>query len=494
MFNPDFYPTPPEVAALMLDPLDLRGRTVLEPSAGKGDLVRECLARGAEKVLYCELEPQLQRIVTGIDQAHYLTADFLQLEAFHVATVDLIVMNPPFSNGAAHLLHAWRIAQAGCQIACLLNSGTLNHWHRGDDRRELQPLIEAYGSVQALGDCFRQAERTTNVDVSLVRLRKPGEPSGDSGEFDGFFIGPDDVEAEGQGLIRYNLARDLVNRYVTACKIFDEQLATAARLQTVLDGVYEPKGTGIAVLITENGVPRAANDFRKDLQRQFWEWVIKQMGLERTATSQLQKDIAKFVEQQAHVPFTMTNIYRMLEIVVGTHEQRMDKAVIEVFDEFTKYTKENRWGVEGWVTNEQYLFGKKFIVNYLVEPNWSGGTVSMKWGGRRTQVADLIKALCSICGKSYDAMKDPAEGYDRLEPGVWMDWGFFRFKVYKKGTGHFEFKDLDDWARLNQRVAKIRGWVLPEQLGKRRPRGKASSTGKRSAAAVAAPVREEVAA
>jgi hypothetical protein len=32
MFNPDFYPTPPEVAALMLDPLDLRGRTVLEPS------------------------------------------------------------------------------------------------------------------------------------------------------------------------------------------------------------------------------------------------------------------------------------------------------------------------------------------------------------------------------------------------------------------------------------------------------------------------------
>jgi len=28
MFNPDFYPTPPEVAATMLDPLDLRGRTV----------------------------------------------------------------------------------------------------------------------------------------------------------------------------------------------------------------------------------------------------------------------------------------------------------------------------------------------------------------------------------------------------------------------------------------------------------------------------------
>ena len=50
MFNSDFYPTPPDVAALMLDPLDLRGRVVLEPSAGSGNLVRECLERGAAEV------------------------------------------------------------------------------------------------------------------------------------------------------------------------------------------------------------------------------------------------------------------------------------------------------------------------------------------------------------------------------------------------------------------------------------------------------------
>lgn len=477
MFNPDFYPTPPEVAAEMLDPLDLRGKTVLEPSAGSGNLVRECLERGAAEVLWCEKEPELRRIIHGRGQRH-LCGDFLQLQGADAATVDLIVMNPPFSAGARHLLHAWRIAPAGCQIVCLLNSGTLDHWHRGDDRRELQPLIEAYGSVQPLGDCFRQAERTTNVQVSMVRLRKPGEPESGADEFDGFFMGPDDVEAEGQGLIPYNLARDLVQRYVGACKIFDEQLATAARLSTLLDGVYAPKTEGrwgdsrssIAVLITENGIPRAKNEFCKDLQRQLWMNVINRMGLERTATSQLQKDIATFVEQQAHVPFTMRNIYRMLEIVVGTHEQRIDKAVVEVFDEFTKHTKENRWGVEGWATNEQYLFGKKFIVNDLAEPDWSGGTATISWGNRRTQVADLIKALCSICGKSFEAMKDPACGYNGLEPGVWQEWGFFRFKVFKKGTGHFEFKDLDDWARLNQRVAKIKGYVLPEQM--KRPRAR----------------------
>ena len=33
-----------------------------------------------------------------------------------------------------------------------------------------------------------------------------------------------------------------------------------------------------------------------------------------------------------------------------------------------------------------------------------------------------------------------------------------------KGSAHFRFKNLDDWAILNKRVAKIKGFVLPEVL------------------------------
>lgn len=49
MFNADFYPTPPKVAALMLDPLDLQGKTILEPSAGSGNLINKCLAQAARR-------------------------------------------------------------------------------------------------------------------------------------------------------------------------------------------------------------------------------------------------------------------------------------------------------------------------------------------------------------------------------------------------------------------------------------------------------------
>ena len=92
---------------------------------------------------------------------------------------------------------------------------------------------------------------------------------------------------------------------------------------------------------------------------------------------------------------------------------------------------------------------------------------SKAYNGRLGDMHDLIKALCYITGRDYDAVKNPACGTSCIEPGEWQDWGFFEFKVYKKGTGHFRFKDLEDWAALNGRIARIKGLTLPETLGRR---------------------------
>ena len=39
MFNKDFYPTPKEVIMQMIDGINLNEKVVLEPSAGKGNIV-----------------------------------------------------------------------------------------------------------------------------------------------------------------------------------------------------------------------------------------------------------------------------------------------------------------------------------------------------------------------------------------------------------------------------------------------------------------------
>jgi len=468
MFNPDFYPTPPEVAAEMLDPLDLRGKVVLEPSAGSGNLVRECLDRGAVEVLWCEKEPHLRDILTSIPCATpaHSYADFLQVQAADVSHIDLICMNPPFSADEAHILHAWEIAPPGCEIVALANWNTVSGQFRGLQLR-LAKLIEAYGSLEDLGECFSTAERPTRVSVGLVRLRKPGQRVSGADEFDGFFLGPDDLEAQGEGIIPYRRSRDIVNRYVEACRIFDEQVEAGTRLRTVLDGFF---GQDLGLQVTVDGAAVTRNRFRKDLQKAAWKHVCAEFLPVQMATSQLAKDINQFVEEQSKIPFTERNLWRMLQIVAGTQEQRIDRAVEQAIDSLTQHTKENRFGVEGWVTNSGYMINRKFIRAYLAELSWDGRGVRVQtYGKQADEIQDLIKALCFITGKRYEEMGQP-KASQPLMPGEWYDWGFFRFKAHKKGTVHFEFKDLDDWAALNARYAKIKGQVLPETH--RRPKSR----------------------
>ena len=74
MYNASFYPTPPEVAEKMLAKAGkLSGRSILEPSAGKGDLADaavgklECYyhTRCRELVHCIEIEPELQAAIRG---------------------------------------------------------------------------------------------------------------------------------------------------------------------------------------------------------------------------------------------------------------------------------------------------------------------------------------------------------------------------------------------------------------------------------------------
>ncbi len=104
------------------------------------------------------------------------------------------------------------------------------------------------------------------------------------------------------------------------------------------------------------------------------------MNIDKYVTSGVMQDINRFVETQTKVPFTIKNIYRMVEILVGTSQQTMNRAIVEAIDNFTRHTHENRYAVEGWKTNVGHLLNKKFIIPYIVK--WSDwhGHLDTEWG------------------------------------------------------------------------------------------------------------------
>lgn len=165
---PNFYPTPRALVARMLEEAgSLAGRTVLEPSAGKGDIARAALAAGAE--------------VQGVELVHDLAAlcrkaglsvqcaDFLDLCPADFPSVagaggfDCVLMNPPFERGACarHVLHAFAFLRPGGRLVAITSSTTgarLEEW-----------AAERGGFTEQLpADAFHAADRPTDVRTALV--------------------------------------------------------------------------------------------------------------------------------------------------------------------------------------------------------------------------------------------------------------------------------------------------------------------------------------
>ena len=516
MFNQDFYPTPESVVYAMLQGSEVSNKVILEPSAGKGNIVNVLNLLGAKEVLTCEINNDLATIVK--EQSKFLKPDFMQVKREEVSHINMIVMNPPFTADEKHILHAWEIAPDGCEIISLCNTNTVkNRYSR--IREELSTIISNYGAVIDMGDCFANSERKTDVDISLVRLTKPSATY--EAEFDGFFMNEDPEESQENGIMGYNAIRDIVNRYVESVKIWDRQHEQLEQLNGLIGGVF---GT-LSISFSREDNPLTREEFKKEMQKKGWKWVISKMNLEKLVTSKVRERINKFVETQTQYPFTMKNIYHMIDMVIQTREQNMDLAIEEIFDSVTKHYHENRYNLEGWKTNSHYILNKRFIFPHLVEGESYGHKnpyVYPTYSGNFDKVIDLCKALCYLTGTDYDNTQDLynfyrndwfirdeegnvlandnseyslqhsedrlrrayklpenyTKGHEPREWGQWYEWSFFRVRAYKKGTIHFEFLDDNVWATFNQRVSKIKGFPLPEKVNTPTPKKKTQPTKK----------------
>ncbi len=513
MFNADFYPTPRNVIDTMCAWLDLSGKRVLEPSAGSGNIVDYLQTFGAE-VIACEKHPELASIVS--QKCRLLKRDFMEVQSHEISHIDLIVMNPPFSADEKHILHAWNIAPEGCQIVSLCNNETLNNT-RYSDRRKLQEILKEYGNSQNLGDVFAKAERKTGVEIGLVRLFKP-RISADS-EFDGYFDMDDREEDQGNGIMAYSEVRNIVNRYVGAVKMFDSVIEANNKMESLIApiggsmdihfGAFKKTGN-----FSSSKVDRET--FKKELQKSAWRAVFNKLNVTKYVTRKVIEDLNAFIEKQSNVPFTVKNVYLMVEMVYGTHIDRLNSVLVEAFEKICGYSDQNSEAKERWKTNSNYKVNRRFIHPYVCEydTRWPKNHLDIK---NSDQFDDIVKALCLLTGEKYedqiplgsffrypyhlrresdgklmggyDNYFDQRRGWWSAESrqkelekegiivtiektgtdwGQWYDWGFFRVKGHKKGTMHFEFKDEKVWEKFNRKVAEIKGWRLPSQTDQKK--------------------------
>lgn len=481
MFGLDFYPTPKNVIAQMVNPSDVRGKIVLEPSAGKGDIIDYLNFSGAYEVLACETDPNLRAILQG--KCNLICDDFLKTTKEMVSHIDLIVMNPPFSKSTTHIRHAWEVAPEGCQIISLCN---YESYASSYSNKEIVTLISDYGSIISLGDCFSSAERKTDVNIGMITLHKPALSS--SFDYDGFYLNEEDIDMNSDaGLMQRNEIKLLVEHYVRALRCFDDIYQSGENIRSFMTalGCHKPE-VGVSFSYNENTTTKEA--FAKKLQKNAWQKVFDLTNVNKFITSNVYEDINRFMNAQSNVPFTVKNIYRMLDLLIASRNNIMNTAIERAIDAYTKLYKENRYGVEGWATNSGYMLNRKFIANHGAEMGINGYMWISIWSNPTENIENLEKAVCYVRGYDWDFLHEDREEWEKrcreagrtlepkrmglkrffsdnkIEPGVWYKWGLFRLKAFKKGTIHFEFLNEDDWAYLNMAYAKIKGQVLPEKM------------------------------
>jgi 16S rRNA A1518/A1519 N6-dimethyltransferase RsmA/KsgA/DIM1 with predicted DNA glycosylase/AP lyase activity len=455
-FNKEFYPTPANIIDMMLAGLSLKGKVVLEPSAGKGDIISAVKLQGA-KVIACEIDPDLAQIVQSKCDV-FLKHDFFKVESTEISHIDFIIANPPFSNAQRHLMHMWEIAPGGCQIIALCNAETVgNRYTR--DRKSLGEIVAENGSYTIIENGFVNAEHKTEVSIAIVKLFKPKT---DEKEFEGYFDLTEEYEHQENGIMAHSEAREIVSRYVGAVKIFNE----VAEANTRINNLISPLHNNISFGCTESrqghqyGLTR--DEFKKSLQKSAWHTVFAKLDMQKYVTRKVMENINSFVEKQENVPFTLNNIYKMIEMIVGTHSSRMQQVIVEAFDNITKYHAENRYGPDAWKTNDIFMVNRKFILPYMVEHTFSG-KMTFRWQSHGNTIDELTKALCFMTGKDYNTIGDINRRLDKeYSPfGEWFNHGFLRMKGYKKGSLHSEFLDEKVWEDFNIAAVKGKGWRLP---------------------------------
>jgi hypothetical protein len=153
------FPTPAALARIMVDLASVKGKHVLEPSAGHGALADACRAAGAQSITCYDSDRTAFEALRdkGYSASH---CDFLEM--LSLPSYERVVMNPPFAKGAfrKHIKHA---------LGCLRKGGLLVSIIPGD---QVDPLLKKIIGKRRFVCKVNMAgmfkESGTNVQTSIL--------------------------------------------------------------------------------------------------------------------------------------------------------------------------------------------------------------------------------------------------------------------------------------------------------------------------------------
>lgn len=543
--NDDFYPTPVPLVKKMLEGINWNMvQTVLEPSAGKGDILRQvavasgnvrmdvdCIeadanlreilrynfSEGRRNSLDCQakdiirnsncpsaeyrcgrwlqydgasgyapipkgLEVQLNAIedekkMFFHDGIHIVGDDFLNYEPFK--QYDLIVMNPPFFNGDRHLLKALEMQGThGGSVVCILNAETVRNPYTAT-RKELVRLLDGYcASVEYLEQEFINAERKTNVEVVLIKVKVPEKEAGqdifnrmEQSEHYREFTPDGTKEVEVTDFIKA-----IVSRYKVEVRSGLELIRLYKGMEPYLNSTFDNARLNysrpLIGLKDKDGHDLTVNKYVKGVRLKYWSALLSNKKFVGRLTSTLQQQYRERTNSYADYDFSEFNIRTLLADMNTKIKSGIEKEIGQMYDRLTEEhsyypeCQKNRHMYDGWKTNKAWKIGKKVILPcYGIFDSWSGAP---RVHEAYDTLADIERILNFFAGNMVAEvdLRGSLREYFNLGITKNIPCKFFSVTFYKKGTVHITFTCPELIDRFNIYAAQGRSW-LPPSYGKK---------------------------
>lgn len=537
-----FYPTPPNVVGKLLDDVDwFVVQNVLEPSAGKGNLVDGMAAAWSGEraksrfhdhaiVVDCvEIDPYLRTILqyeyggqregeltrrlrdienarsydyknntytyqNPTDAAEYkgVEAEREKRKAVECRIVhdnflsfnsrkhyDLIVMNPPFADGDAHLLHAIELqSRSGGQIRCVLNAETILNPYT-NRRKVLRAKLEELGAdVSYIDGGFSDGERKTDVRVAIIKINIPTPETGASEIYERLKAAAEVEEVPADDVTDLAVA-DFLAEIVTRFNVeVDAGLALIREyhamqpylMRHLSDDKYNNPILTLRVYGEGEYSALNPNKYVCLTRRKYWEALFTNKEFTGKLTSNLRKKYQGMVDKMEEYDFSLFNIRQIMAEMNAELQQGIQDTIVALFD---KMTQQHSWYPEceknihyysGWKTNKAHKINSKVILpvhGLFADPYWNRKTFMVREAeaviGDIEKVFDYLDGNMSAEVDLHGVLEAACEaGQTKNIPCKYFD-----VTLYKKGTMHIRFRDQALVDRFNIYCSRKKNWLPP---------------------------------
>lgn len=486
-----FYPTPEALAKRAWSKFQNREFVrVLDPSAGEGHLATVRPNHESSSWYERKNAPPVDCIELDVSKHPLLRSegfdvvgvDFLQFDGAG-AIYSHVIMNPPFAEGAKHVLKAWELLYDG-EIVAILNAETIRNPY-SKEREMLMRLIARYGDVEFIEGAFASAdaERKTDVDVAMVYLKKESSFGRD-------LVGDimDGLKREGHhGLdagfeeinelaIPANFVENSVLAFNAAVKAMRESVFAEARAAKYAERLgmtmeqmnAEKNESGAEADSSLEWVRRSIHERHDDFKNRAWAGILRSTEVLSRLSSNAQKRVESEFENIKKLEFTESNIYGFLGGLVAKQGEIQFQMACDVFDLITRYHSDNTVFYMGWKSNDAHrtcgmrVKTTRFVIPGNSTESWQS---SISWDGTQ-MLRDFDKVFSMLDGKQQPAVSLESvfhNRFDELKRGSRQQSSYFDVRYYpKRGTIHFFVRDKRLVDRLNRLVGRERAWLPPE--------------------------------